>query len=185
MYFITSIWSINKYPRQGVVTHMHCTDTCDRDQNLIRPILGLDRLIPARKLPWSLDFPLKFTLMAWLRVNYYVSGTSGWYTSPHMNCRWMFGPAYRPRCLPLLVIHCRAMLLKLYQTFICPYDIIQIQITSSHHIQAPLKPFLFVCYTNKLAVSSMPAVHPRYLWALLCCRYRCFYDWVSVLKSWI
>ena len=28
-----------------------CTDTRDRDQNLIGPILGLDRLIPARKLP--------------------------------------------------------------------------------------------------------------------------------------
>ena len=27
--------------------YTYCTDTCDRDQNLIRPILGLDRLIPA------------------------------------------------------------------------------------------------------------------------------------------
>ena len=34
---------------QGVVTHMctSFTDTCDRDQNLIGPILGLDRLVPA------------------------------------------------------------------------------------------------------------------------------------------
>ena len=36
---------------QGVVTHVHCTDTRDRGQNLIGPILGLDRFIPARKVP--------------------------------------------------------------------------------------------------------------------------------------
>ena len=36
---------------RGGHSYMHCTDTRDRDQNLIGPILGLDRLIPARKLP--------------------------------------------------------------------------------------------------------------------------------------
>ena len=36
--------------------YTYCTDTCDRDQNLIGSILGLDHLIPAGRLSWSLDF---------------------------------------------------------------------------------------------------------------------------------
>ena len=37
--------------QRGGHYYTYCTDTRDRDQNLIGPILGLDRLILARKLP--------------------------------------------------------------------------------------------------------------------------------------
>ena len=36
---------------RGGHSYVHCTDTRDWDQNLIGPISGFDRLIPARKLP--------------------------------------------------------------------------------------------------------------------------------------
>ena len=42
--------AIVNVPRGGH-SYVYCTDIRDWDQNLIGPILGLDRLIPAGKLP--------------------------------------------------------------------------------------------------------------------------------------
>ena len=45
-----------QYLYKGGHYYTYYTDNRDRDQNLIGPILGLDRLILAGSLPWSLDF---------------------------------------------------------------------------------------------------------------------------------